>query len=235
MLIKFTVLCIYTFFVGYFITWLIYRIRHKQFWGSDIQTKIHMWIPIFFVVLGLFLQVTWLTVLIISCIVGGIVWDYTNRRPYRDKLITWFYISVVVLGVIAFGILSIKDVSLFLAVWYMSVISDVVAYFAGTLIGRHHLPRVINQHKSWEGVVGQLAGASFGWAKFVTVIAGIPFSLGLLVGFGTIVGDLSNSFVKRKNDFKDWSNHIPGHGGFLDRLSSLSFASLFVYIVLIIK
>lgn len=235
MLIKFTVLCMYTFFVGYFITWLIYRIKHKQFWGSDIQTKIHMWVPIFMVVMLLSLQIIWLTMIITSFIICGIILDYANNRPYKDKLITWFYMTVVVFGMIVLSVLSIKNVSAFLAVWYMSVTSDVVAYFVGTLIGRHHLPRIINQQKSWEGVVGQLVGACFGWAKLVVVIVGIPFSLGLLVGLGTIVGDLTNSFVKRKNGFKDWSNNIPGHGGFLDRLSSLSFASLFVCAVLLIK
>lgn len=238
MLIKFTILCTYTFFVGYVLTWLIFKVKHKKFWGSEIQTKIHMWIPIFVVVLLFALQITWLTIGLTIAVIYGILLDYFTRGPHKDKLATRAYIVLVICGVVVLSFLSIIDDELFLAVWFMAVTADVIAYFSGTLFGYHHLPKSINQQKSWEGVFGQLVGALLGSLKLLTVMTkfqnDILFGLGVIVGLGTIVGDLTNSYIKRKNGFKDWSNHIPGHGGFLDRLSSLSFASLFVFAAVLI-
>lgn len=236
MLIKLTILCAFTLLAGYLATWQIYKAKHKQFNGSAIQTKIHMWIPIFIIIMLMSLQLKWLTTLIISVVIGGIIWDFTNRHLSKARLITWAYIVAVIFGVLTLAILSFKDTTLFLAVWYMSVLADVTAYYFGTLIGFHNLPKQINNNKSWEGVVGQLVGAVIGWILlWFFVSRDDSFWVATVVGVGTALGDLLNSYVKRKNGFKDWSNNIPGHGGFLDRLSSLSFASILVCTVLLIK
>lgn len=50
----------------------------------------------------------------------------------------------------------------------------------------------------------------------------ISIWLFLPIGLGSVVGDLANSFVKRKINIKDWGKAIPGHGGFIGRLSSLA-------------
>ena len=53
--------------------------------------------------------------------------------------------------------------------------------------------------------------------------------LAVLIGLASAMGDLINSIVKRRLKIKDWGNTIPGHGGILDRMSSLSFAFIAAY------
>lgn len=229
MLKEFIILCLFTFIVGYLLTWIIYYFKSKQFWGSIIQTKIHMWIPIFGTVLVLFQKNTWLTVVIVGLIALGIYKEYRARLPQGGLA----YVLLVASGVLVLAVISLIDPIYMLAIWYMSVVADVTAYYCGTLLGYHKLPKQINSKKSWEGVAGQVIGALIGWLLlegFTDINVSIWFAL--LVGFGTAIGDLVNSYVKRKNNFKDWSNYIPGHGGFLDRLSSLSFASILAGICL---
>ena len=112
-----------------------------------------------------------------------------------------------------------------ISICFASVLSDVFAFFAGTYVGKHHLPSFINERKSYEGVVGQIIGAVIG-LSVVSLLPRIGFSwpLALGIGFASAVGDIVNSIVKRARNMKDWGDTIPGHGGVLDRFSSLSFA-----------
>ena len=56
--------------------------------------------------------------------------------------------------------------------------------------------------------------------------------LWLPIGLGAILGDLCNSYVKRREHIKNWSQRIPGHGGYLDRFASLAGSLALVLLVL---
>ena len=62
-------------------------------------------------------------------------------------------------------------------------------------------------------------------------VLGLNYSwlLFLPIGIGAAVGDMVNSIAKRINGIKNWSNLIPGHGGFLDRFCSLAGSVTLVY------
>lgn len=145
-----------------------------------------------------------------------------------------FYISLP-LGLI----LIIRDktsgqwfvTTLFLIVW----VTDVTAYFLGTLYGKHPLILEISPHKTWEGAIMGLIGATVvgGLAlplAGLTVRSGL--ALGLTVGLVGQIGDLAESSIKRWAGVKDSGHLIPGHGGILDRFDSLLFAAPLFYFIL---
>lgn len=119
---------------------------------------------------------------------------------------------------------------------------DSAAYYAGTRFGRRRLAPVVSPKKSWEGFWGQVAaGAVFG-AVLALVLPRVPGTpavaaaagalLGAVVSVVAVVGDLVESTFKRSCAVKDSGGLLPGHGGLLDRLDSLLYASPVLYGIL---
>lgn len=114
-----------------------------------------------------------------------------------------------------------RDPWLLLAFMALVWVADIAAYFTGRAFGRHKLAPAISPGKTWEGVAGAVAAVLiYGLATGLTVGIGI---LILLTGI-SIVGDLFESMVKREAGVKDSSSLLPGHGGILDRIDSLTAA-----------
>jgi len=108
--------------------------------------------------------------------------------------------------------------------------TDTASYAAGRLIGGPKLAPAISPKKTWAGlIVGTIAPAIVGYATSILLKDTSGFRLALVsVAIAAIcqLGDLSESAVKRKFGTKDMSQLIPGHGGLLDRIDGLLFASL---------
>lgn len=111
---------------------------------------------------------------------------------------------------------------------------DAGAFFAGHLFGRHKLAPSISPGKTWEGVFGGLVFSVLAALVFAMLPLGVPWYLavllGLLLGVAGTLGDLAESLIKRQTHVKDSGQFMPGHGGMLDRLDSILFAVLIVYI-----
>lgn len=113
--------------------------------------------------------------------------------------------------------------------------SDVLQYVFGKLFGKNRVSPSVSPSKTWEGLIGGLAGASLlgGALWWLTPFsplqaAGIAL-LACLMGF---LGGLVASAIKRDQGVKDWGHLIEGHGGMLDRADSLVFAApVFFHIV----
>ena len=116
--------------------------------------------------------------------------------------------------------------------------TDTFAMLIGCLIGKHKLIPKVSPKKSVEGsIAGSLLGTVIATLYYYNVITNNVNLLGLIVMtlFLTILGQLGDLFfskIKRENDIKDFSNIMPGHGGILDRLDSLSFI-VYGYIIII--
>jgi phosphatidate cytidylyltransferase len=108
------------------------------------------------------------------------------------------------------------------------VAADVGAYFGGRRFGKHKLAPRLSPGKTWEGVYGGVVAASLlaligvYWFRFsaVTFVA-----LCAVVVMASIVGDLTESLFKRHAGLKDSGNLLPGHGGVLDRVDSVTAAA----------
>jgi phosphatidate cytidylyltransferase len=120
--------------------------------------------------------------------------------------------------------------ALFAVIWA----ADIFAYFGGKVIGGPKIARGLSPNKTWSGIVaGTLAGAAagYGCGYLFHVDAELRvawLAIGAIIAFTGLMGDLFESFLKRRFGVKDASKLIPGHGGVLDRIDSLMAASLLV-------
>ena len=114
------------------------------------------------------------------------------------------------------------------------VASDAAALLVGSRIGRHPFFASISPNKTLEGAVAGVAGAVIVMIIGVSGVLGHSplhaIALGLLVGLSALVGDLVESQMKRIADVKDSGHLIPGHGGVLDRIDSILFPPILVYL-----
>lgn len=121
-------------------------------------------------------------------------------------------------------------------------VTDMGAYFIGSLCGRHKLAPYLSPGKSWEGALGGLFFGLLTSLGFYLATPRVPIELTLLqsLGLGFVLssmgqmGDLAESLFKRDAGVKN-SSQIPGLGGILDMLDSLVFTSPIVYIFLKIQ
>ena len=115
--------------------------------------------------------------------------------------------------------------------------ADILAYFSGKTLGGPKLAPAISPNKTWSGFFGGLAGAclfsSFivWWAGYDIAPAGLV--LALTLALFAQVGDLFESWLKRRFGVKDSGWIIPGHGGILDRIDGLIFASTAAFLIAI--
>lgn len=112
--------------------------------------------------------------------------------------------------------------------------ADIGAFYVGRAIGKHKLAPAISPGKTWEGLVGgviaalALAAVAHFWffpelpLKWALPLAAVMIVLGIL-------GDLTESALKRGAGAKDAAKILPGHGGMLDRLDSLLFNAPLLY------
>lgn len=114
---------------------------------------------------------------------------------------------------------------------------DTTAYLVGRLIGRHKLAPSLSPGKTWEGFVAgtaaAIAVAFFALYKqdFLTIPESI--ALGFAIALAGAAGDLFESALKRDLQVKDSGQLLGGHGGMLDRIDSLLFASVAAFYVVI--
>ncbi|MFM7396223.1 MAG: phosphatidate cytidylyltransferase [Gammaproteobacteria bacterium] len=115
--------------------------------------------------------------------------------------------------------------------------ADIGAYFAGHRFGKTKLAPKVSPGKSWEGVIGGVI-ASLLVASIGATLLGWPVVpvMGLAAGAAafSVVGDLTESLMKRHTGLKDSGRLFPGHGGVLDRFDSLS-AGIPVFVLGLIK
>jgi len=114
---------------------------------------------------------------------------------------------------------------LMLALWTLVIVwaTDIGAYFAGRAIGGPKLAPRLSPNKTWAGLLGGMAaaliiGAAVAWAGRLPPacwVAGAPLAV------AAQMGDLFESWLKRRSGVKDSGKLLPGHGGVLDRLDGL--------------
>lgn len=115
-------------------------------------------------------------------------------------------------------------------------LNDTGAFCVGCTIGKHRLCERLSPKKSWEGFWGGVFCVVLAMAIFAIVTDAniILYCLyGFLICVFATVGDLFESLLKRRAGVKDSGKIIPGHGGILDRIDSLLYVSICIFIAAI--
>ena len=183
--------------------------------GADGFAPDQLWVKVFYFASALFwclvipfwLRGKWALGVVSGLLVGAVV-----------LLPTW--LAMVQLRALGPGVL----LAVFAVVW----MADISAYFAGRRFGKNKLAPSISPGKTREGAYGAAVGVLIyglvvGHFFFATLMP-LPLWIAalLVVTVISIVGDLFESLLKRKAGIKDSSNVLPGHGGVLDRIDSLT-------------
>ncbi len=112
--------------------------------------------------------------------------------------------------------------------------SDIGAYTAGSLWGRHKFSPVISPGKTWEGMGGGIVFAVAAAVLFAAISGIMPWftaaAFGIAFTFIGQLGDLAESLIKRDAERKDASASVPGFGGLLDIIDSPLLAAPFAYL-----
>ena len=120
---------------------------------------------------------------------------------------------------------------LFTIVWA----TDILAYFVGRAIGGPKLAPRISPGKTWSGAIGgTIAALVFGLGAVVAAGGAVSLRTGVLIVVLSVfsqIGDLFESFIKRRFGVKDSSKLIPGHGGVMDRVDGLVFACFAAFLL----
>ena len=133
-----------------------------------------------------------------------------------------------------------KGLELLLFLIILTELNDVAQYLWGKAIGKRKVLPNISPGKTWGGLIGGVLTTIFLagiFAPWLTPLHGYEaIGAGLLIGVSGFIGDTTISAVKRDLSVKDSGNLLPGHGGILDRVDSLTYtAPLFFYYVYFLK
>jgi phosphatidate cytidylyltransferase len=124
---------------------------------------------------------------------------------------------------------SVGGTGLLLYLVFLTQFNDVAQYCWGKLFGKHKVLPIVSPKKTWEGLIGGVLTTSVAALLIAPVLTPFdrPHALlaGLIIGVFGFVGDVSISAIKRDIGVKDMGNTIPGHGGIMDRIDSLTFTA----------
>jgi len=145
-----------------------------------------------------------------------------------------FFLGLIVLFAFLLSLLRIYNFEefnlTFLWLIILTWLSDIGGYVFGKLFGGTKLTQ-ISPNKTWAGAIGSIILSQFAFLIFY-LNSNYKFNINIIFMqlFLSIIGqfgDILMSYVKRKNNKKDTSNFIPGHGGFLDRVDGLIWIIIF--------
>ncbi|KLV11760.1 MULTISPECIES: phosphatidate cytidylyltransferase [Photobacterium] len=172
------------------------------------------------------------------------LWSTSPSLKYLFGLLTLlpFFWSVLMLRAVQYTDNPYHGAKLVLLVCVLVWAADTGAYFSGKRFGKHKMAPAVSPNKTIEGLIGgALLAVLVTWGG--AFVLDIPFvSVGslLLIAVVTVIasvmGDLVESMFKRVSGIKDSGNILPGHGGILDRIDSLTaalpvFALLYLWLV----
>ncbi len=114
--------------------------------------------------------------------------------------------------------------------------TDIGAYVSGRLIGGPRLWPAVSPKKTWAGTLGGMASGIVVSVAFIEHVQ-VPgtmvsaFALGMALSVVSQLGDLFESWLKRRAGVKDSGRLLPGHGGLLDRVDGLLFAAPLYFVI----
>lgn len=170
-------------------------------------------------------------VLALACVIAGTM---------KGEYLIWRCAGIVLFGLLIISALVMRgtgDAGIWAGVYLGTVVwmTDSAAFFAGRQIGGEKLAPDISPSKTWSGALGGLVlGTGAGLVVWLW-LTDSPIWIGLILSAAISIlgqaGDLTESAIKRFFRIKDSGDIIPGHGGLMDRLDSLTFGLFLVVLV----
>ena len=171
--------------------------------------------------------------------IKSLLFLFEKKNTYLDKTSKYVFLT----GYLIVPIIIFTKIPFIYNVYYPKIIisililfwsNDTFAYLTGKTIGKHKLFEKISPKKTIEGFVGGMLFTMLSGILIAIYFIEQPVIQWIIIGliisiFGTL-GDLIESKFKRVAGVKDSGTIMPGHGGILDRLDSIIFASPFVYL-----
>lgn len=179
----------------------------------------------------------WPFALFVIGLTGVMLWELWGLTLARGRDGLMFLGLGVLLLIAGQGLLALRlgDSGMAAVLWLILVVvaSDTSGYFAGRILGGPKFWPRVSPKKTWSGTAaGWLGAAAVGAAFWAMGLAGAELILvSPLVAFAGQMGDIVESWAKRRAGVKDASNLIPGHGGVMDRFDALIGATLAVMVL----
>ncbi len=158
-----------------------------------------------------------------------------SKHEAIDVMVTIFSIIYIVFPIVLMIELSKRPDNYMWLLFVLAISTDIFAYAIGKNFGKHKLIEAVSPKKTIEGAIGGVVGCiltSFAFAYYFLPQIDLfdMFWLALIGSVASQIGDLTASKIKRFCGIKDFSNAIPGHGGMLDRLDSILFTAMIVFV-----
>ncbi|WP_313686005.1 phosphatidate cytidylyltransferase [Pantoea sp.] len=208
---------------GLLLAVMLFTLQPYQRDLHQVQMESSLWASLIWWVVAL--------VLVLFYPASAAVWRHS--RPLR--------LLFGVLTVIPFfwGMMALRqyhyDTDHFAGAWWLLFVmflvwgADSGAYMFGRLFGKHKLAPKVSPGKTWEGFLGGLVCSAviawlFAMLAPLTIATSTLIICAVIAALASVLGDLTESMFKREAGIKDSGNLIPGHGGILDRIDSLTAA-----------
>jgi phosphatidate cytidylyltransferase len=175
----------------------------------------------------------WLAALLLVLFYPGSAALWRNSRPIR------LLFGLLTIVPFFWGMLALRQFGYeqnhFTGAWWLLYVmllvwgADSGAYMFGKLFGKHKLAPKVSPGKTWEGLIGGLVTSAliswlFGRYAPLNVVPATLLICSVIAALASVLGDLTESMFKREAGIKDSGHLIPGHGGILDRIDSLTAA-----------
>lgn len=209
--------------------------------SPPVRWLVYTLIPVAYLLIGLGLPRAFQILLPLVTVVLLSVTLVCEGRPggflnTASKSVWGFIITAYMPGhvVLLFGLPSPEGVEASGADWFLLLVvltetSDIMQALVGRRVGHRKLAPIISPNKTWEGLVGGIASTILlaallaPWLTSLTLLQGAVG--GLLIAIVGLFGDLNISALKRDAGVKDCGTLLPGQGGVLDRIDSLTFTA----------
>jgi phosphatidate cytidylyltransferase len=162
--------------------------------------------------------------------------SFLGERP----VIVWRVGGIIFFAIVLIAVQELRGTvpAGIIAGWYLGIViasNDTGAYFVGRVVGGPKLAPMISPAKTISGAVGGWLIGTIAGTIYWTIFTPSPWWLGLVfsavIGVVGQVGDLIESAIKRLFRIKDSGDIIPGHGGFMDRLDSVTFGLILLVLI----
>ena len=203
---------------------MVYNNLIKRFLLSIILFVVYLWSLLnfyFLLILGT----------VIYFIIFFEIFNYFKK--YTISILFYLTISYFCFAIYLFNFFDLFNFNILI---YVIISFDTFSYFVGKTFGKNNIFKIISPNKTIEGYIGGFLITNLLFIIYLYYYSNlfhIYQNLLLINSFilFSLLGDLLQSFFKRKNNIKDSSNFLPGHGGFFDRFDSFlsSIILLFVY------